>query len=163
MLVLNYFLSFFILTVPTLYFVYLLLEIKKDLKKSLLYVLALFLLSAVLLNKLLLFPVTLAQKDFNNIQIPMFQFFHDSISRYFLPPIWNSSFSGGFDAFSSPLSSYFSVFNWVFLIGSNVYKSFSFFIFLQVFLCALFSFYMLKTFKLSGVSSFLGAVLFTFN
>lgn len=163
MLVLNYFLTFFILATPTLYFVYLLLEIKKDLKKTFFYVLILFLLSAVLLNKLLLFPVTLAQKDFNNIQIPMFQFFHDSISRYFLPPVWNSTFSGGFDAFSSPLSPYFSIFNWVFLIGSNVYKSFSFFILLQVFLCALFSFYMLKTFKLSNVSSFLGAVLFTFN
>lgn len=123
----------------------------------------LILLSVIFLNKLLFFSQSLAQKDFNNIQIPMFQFFSESIKGYFLPPIWNSSFSGGFDAFVSPLSAFFSVFNWILLFSDNIYKSLNLFIFVQICLCAIFSYLMLRVFRFSKIASLLGAVLYTFN
>jgi hypothetical protein len=161
--VINVILTAFLIIVPTLYLVIALWLLKKDIKDNWLHLGFLILLSVVFLNKLLFTQQTLAAKDFNNIQVPMFQFFSTSIRSYFLPPIWNNSFSGGFDVFESPLSSYFSAFNWVFVIGSNVYKSFGFFILAQICLCAVFSYLMLRTFQFKKTSALLGAVLFTFN
>ncbi|MBU0650212.1 hypothetical protein KJ605_00235 [Patescibacteria group bacterium] len=163
MMLLNYLLTAFLIIAPVIYLLILLYLLRKEIKEALLPITILSVLSATLLNKLLFFNQTLAQKDFNNIQIPYFQFFRDSILTYFLPPIWNSSFSGGFDAFASPLAAYFSVFNWMLLLGSNIYRAVNLFIFCQVVLCAIFSYLMLRAFKFDSLPSFLGSILYTFN
>lgn len=159
----NYLLTAFLLIAPTVYFLFILYSFREIIKKSLPQIFLLLLLTTVFLNKLLFTDLTLAQKDFNNIQIPFFAFFYNSITKYFLPPILNSSFCGGFNNFSNPLAGYFSVFNWIFLLTKNIYYNFHIFIFIQIFLCGLFSFFMLRTFKFSKNTSLLGAVVFTFN
>ena len=119
----------FLILGPLIYFAILVSLLKKDLKDSLFQVFLFFVLTVIFLNKLLFKHQPLAQQDFNNIQIPLFHFYNQSILKFFSPPIWNSSFCGGFDAFSNPLAAYFSIFNWIFLLSSNVYRNFSFFIF----------------------------------
>lgn len=159
----NVLLTTFLILAPTLYLVIVFIALRKELRQNLLPICLLVALSAVFLNKLLFSSQTLSQKDFNNIQVPMMQFFSTSIKSYFLSPIWNNSFSGGFDAFESPLSPYFSVFNWVFLIGDSVYRSFGYFIFFQISLGAVFSYLLVREFQFKKSSALLGAILFTFN
>ncbi len=124
---------------------------------------AFLLLVGIFLNKLLFFNQSLAQQDFNNIQIPLFYFFRTSLLKFFSPPLWNSSFCGGFDAFSNPLAGYLSFFNWVFLFSSDVYRSFNIFISLQIFFCLVSAYVMLKTFGFSKAASFFGAIIYSFN
>ncbi len=125
--------------------------------------LLLFVLTVVFFNKLLFAGQTLAQPDFNNIQVTLMQFFHEALTKYQLPPFWNSRFGGGFDAFANPLAPYFSPFAWLFLYDSSIYHAFNIFILLQVFLGSAFAFLLLRNLNFSRGASFAGAIVFSFN
>jgi len=161
--ILNKLLTIFLIIAPTTYLLIVLYAFRKELKKSVVQIIFFLFLTTIFLNKLLFTSQSLAQKDFNNIQIPLMNFFTKSITKNFSPPIWNSSFCGGFDAFSNPLSVYFSVFNWVFLLGTNTYFSYALLIFVQIFLCLVGSYLMLRSFSFSKMAAVLGAVVFSFN
>ena len=161
--ILNTSLAVFIILCPVVYSLLLIYILRKDLRDSWLVILTFLILTGIFLNKLLFFNQSLAQQDFNNIQIPLFYFFRTSILKFLAPPLWNSSFCGGFDAFSNPLAGYLSFFNWVFLFSSDVYKSFNMFIFLQIFSCLISAYVMLKTFGFSKAVSFFGAIAYSFN
>ena len=161
--ILNRLLLLFILIAPNVYLILIFLRTKKDLKTLLIPTLCLSLLTIIFLNKLIFTGQTLSAQDFNNIQIPFFHFFKESVVNYFEPPFWNSRFGGGFDAFSNPISAYFSPFNFLFLIFSNVYSAANVFIFFQLFLISLFSLLLFKELKFNNYLSFFGAVIFTFN
>jgi hypothetical protein len=107
--ILNKFLIIFILVVPNLYLLIIFFRFKKLFREDFFLIIFLFLLSVIFLNKLLFRGQTLSAQDFNNIQIPFFHFFQESILTYKEPPVWNSRFGGGFDAFSNPISAYFSL------------------------------------------------------
>ena len=161
--ILNKFLIIFILVVPNLYLLIIFFRFKKRFREDFFLIIFLFLLSVIFLNKLLFKGQTLSAQDFNNIQIPFFHFFRESILTYKEPPIWNSRFGGGFDAFSNPISAYFSPFNFVFLIFKDVYTASSIFILLQLFLISTFSFIFFRELRFNKAVSFFGAVVFTFN
>jgi hypothetical protein len=163
LLILYRLLTVFIIVVPTAYLLVILYTLRKEIKSSWPQILGFLSLTVVFFNKLLFKTQSLAQKDANNIFIPFFNHFAHSIKDFYLPPIWNTLFCGGFDVFSNPLSGYFSTFNWVFLIGNDIYRSFNFYIFFQIFLCLLFSYLMLRNFLFSKGASFFGALIFSFN
>jgi len=161
--ILNKFLLVFILIVPNLYLLIIFLRFKKHFREELFPIIFLFFLNVIFLNKLLFKGQTLSAQDFNNIQIPFFHFFRESILTYKEPPIWNSRFGGGFDAFSNPISAYFSPFNFIFLIFENVYTASGIFILLQLFLISVFSLIFFREMGFDRIKSLFGAVVFTFN
>ena len=161
--ILNRLLLLFILVVPNIYLVLILARVKKSLKSLLIPAFCMSLLILIFLNKLIFTSQTLSAQDFNNIQIPFFHFFKESIVNYFEPPFWNSRFGGGFDAFSNPISAYFAPLNFIFLIFKNVYEGAGVFIYFQLLLTSLFSLLLFKELKFNNYLSFFGAIVFTFN
>jgi len=159
---LNTLILIFILVVPTLYLFLLLKEIFPTFKKRPLVIFYYLVITLIFFNKLFFKGQALAQNDFNDIQIPLALFFKNSI-RSFKLPIWNPFFGGGFDAFSNPLSNYFSSLNWIFLLGKNIYASYNIYLYLQLVLCLVFAHFMLKVYKFSDFAAIVGATIFTFN
>ncbi len=153
----------FIIFAPTAYLVFIIYRFKLNIRKLFLPLIFLFLLLIIFFNKNLFYDQTFAAQDFNNIQIPLMHFFRESIFEYGQPPIWNSRFGGGFDAFANPMSTYFSPFNFLLLLSSDVYLVANIFIFFQLFLISLFSLLLFKELKFSTITSLFGAIVFTFN
>ena len=120
-------------------------------------------LSILFLNKLLFTNQTLAAQDFNNIQITFNSFFGESFRNYLTPPLWFTKIGGGIDMFSNPISSYFSPFNIIFVLVSNVYFATNLFVLFQVCFLATTSYLLFREFNLSKQLSFFGAIAFTFN
>jgi hypothetical protein len=114
-------------------------------------------------NKLLFKGQTLGQQDFNNLQITFFDLFQKSLFLHKSPPIWNSYTGGGFDAFSNPLSVYFSPFLPVFIFVKDVFFAANIFIILQVFFTLIFAFTYFRVINLSKGASILGTVMIVFN
>lgn len=158
--ILNTLLLFFIVVAPLSYLVLIVIHLKTYLSRT--FILLLLLLSVLFFNKLLFKEQTLAQQDFNNIQMTFFTFYRTSILEHHQPPMWNSLTGGGYDAFANPLAAYFSPFMPIFLL-TNVFTAANVFLFLQVFFCAVFAFSYFKILKLKDSSAFLGSVVFTFN
>lgn len=159
----NTLLIIFLVVAPVTYFFILCFILKKEIKESKWQIVILAFLAILFLNKLLFKSQSLAQGDFNNIQIPLFHFFQKSILTYHQPPVWNNLMCGGFDAFMSPLAGYFSMFNWVFLIFKNVYQAFNFYLLFQIILCGVGAYLMLKEHGFSKASSLFGSIIFTYN
>ncbi len=157
---LNTLLLIFIVVAPLSYLALIISHLRPYLSK--LFVVVLLVLSILFFNKLLFKEQTLAQQDFNNIQMTFFTFYRTSILEHHQPPIWNSLTGGGYDAFANPLAAYFSPFMPVFLLTS-VFTAANIFLFLQVFFCAMFAFSYFKILKLKDSSAFLGSIIFTFN
>lgn len=158
--ILNTLLLFFTVVAPLSYLVLIVIHLKSYLSRT--FILLLLLLSVLFFNKLLFKEQTLAQQDFNNIQMTFFTFYRTSILEHHQPPIWNSLTGGGYDAFANPLAAYFSPFMPIFLL-TNVFTAANIFLFLQVYFCAVFAFSYFKILKLKDSSAFLGSVVFTFN
>lgn len=161
--ILNKILIAFLLLVPNAYLFLVFYRFRKNLRELIAPSIFLLLLTVVFLNKLIFRDQTLAAQDFNNIQIPFFHFFRESVISYQEPPFWNSRFGGGFDAFSNPISAYFSPFNIIFLLFENVYTAANLFIFIQIFLISIFSLLLFRELKFNIATCIFGAVVFTFN
>ncbi len=159
----NFLLLVFIVVAPLVYFLLILYELRKHILAGK-WVIACF-VGFVLLyfNKLLFKGQTLAQQDFNNIQITFFKFFQESALTHKLPPIWNSYTGGGYDAFSNPLANYFSPFLAVFLVFKDVFYAANVFLVLQTFFTLAFAYIFFRVLKLNKGAAFLGAVMWVFN
>lgn len=142
----NLIITVFLVLAPPLYLFLVLRHFSKYLKENWVVILAFFVFTAVFFNKLLFFGKTLSQQDFNNIQVTFAGFYRESIVSHYTLPLWNTRFGGGFDAFSNPLSPYFSPFSFIFLFDPGIYTAFNIFIFLQVLFILVFSFIALKGF-----------------
>jgi len=136
---------------------------REEIKSSKFYIGGLILLGIFFLNKLLFFNQTLAAQDFNNIQITFNSFFAESFRNFFTPPLWFTKIGGGLDAFSNPIAVYFSPFNFVYLIFSEVYFATNLFILFQIIFLSVTSYLLFREFSFSKVLSFFGAIAFTFN
>ncbi len=159
----NTLLLIFLVVAPILYLLFILAGLKKYLIDSKLVLFLLLLFVLVYFNKFLISGQTLSAQDFNNLQITFFDFFQKSALNYKLPPIWNSYTGGGYDAFSSPLSVYFSPFTWVFIIVKDVFVAANTFIILQVLLCSYLAYAFFRVLALKKWVALLGAVMFTYN
>jgi hypothetical protein len=159
----KYLITAFILIAPLIYLIIIVRHFWEKLKNSKLVLLVFVFLTVVFFNKLIFFERTLAQKDFNDLQVPFFHFFQETVKEDFLPPFWNDRFCGGFDNFANPLAGYFSVYNSAFLIFNNVYTALNLYIILQVFTCLVFAYLMLLTFGFKKPPALVGAVVFSFN
>src|SRR4030066_2381790 len=153
----------FIITAPTIYLILLLLKFKKELLSSKAVLLYFTILTVIFFNKLLFQKEALAQQDFNNIQYPLFKFFHDSVITNNETPFWNPRLGGGFDAFANPLSAYFTVFNFVFLLSSNTYLTLNIFIALQILMAGVFCYLLFRKLGFGKFVSVVPATAFMFN
>jgi hypothetical protein len=160
---LNFLLSISLLIIPSLVVILIFLKFKDELKSSKFYLLGLVILCVVYLNKLIFFNQTLAAQDFNNIQITFNSFFSESFRNFLTPPLWYTKIGGGLDAFSNPIATYFSPFNFVYLIFSDVYFATNLFILFQIVFLSTTSYLLFRELKFSKALSFFGAVAFTFN
>lgn len=161
--VINLLLLIFIVLAPLVLFGFILKDLKKyylNSKRIILYFAAFVI---VFFHKLIFFGQTLAQQDFNNLQITFFKFFQESALKFAQPPIWNSLTGGGYDAFANPTAIYFSPFNLVFLLIKDVYVAANLFMLLQTFFTLLFAFTFFRILRISKGASFLGATLLVFN
>lgn len=160
---LNFLLSISLLIIPSLVVILIFLKFKDELKSSKYYLAGLVILGVVYLNKLIFSNQTLAAQDFNNIQITFNSFFAESFRNYLTPPLWYTKIGGGLDAFSNPIATYFSPFNFVYLIFSDVYFATNLFILFQIVFLSTTSYLLFRELKFSKALSFFGAVAFTFN
>lgn len=160
---LNFCLSLSLLLIPVTVTILIFRKFKNELIASKFYFGGLVLLNIVFLNKLLFGGQTLTAQDFNNIQITFNHFFQNSFREFLTPPIWYSKIGGGFDAFSNPVSNYFSPFNLLLLIIPEVYFATNLIILFTLIFISISSFLLFRELKLSKNLSFLGAVIFTFN
>ncbi len=159
----NFLLLIFIVVAPVVYLGFVLHALKPyliDSKKHL----AIFCGFVILyFNKLLFGGQTLAQQDFNNLQITFFKFFQQSALAYKSAPIWNSYTGGGYDAFANPLANYFSPFLWVFLVFKDAFYAANIYLVLQTLFTLIFAFALFRILKLSKSAAFVGATMLTFN
>ena len=160
---LNFLLSISLLIIPSLVVILIFLKFKDELKSSKYYLAGLVILGVVYLNKLIFSNQTLAAQDFNNIQITFNSFFAESFRNYLTPPLWYTKIGGGLDAFSNPIATYFSPFNFIYLIFSDVYFATNLFILFQIVFLSTTSYLLFRELKFSKALSFFGAVAFTFN
>jgi hypothetical protein len=160
---LNFLLLTFIIVAPVVYLWWILVALKPYLVSVKKYVFIFLGFVLVYFNKLLFGGQTLAQQDFNNLQITFFSFFKESALTYKRAPIWNSYTGGGYDTFSNPLANYFSPFLWIFLVFKDIYYAANVYIVLQTFFTLLFAFIYFRIIKLSKPAAFVGSTMLTFN
>jgi len=161
--ILNYFLTYFILIVPTIYLFLIFYRLRKNILSSKIILVIYIFLTVLLLHKIIFFDQTLSAQDFNNIQIPFFESLIKSLNEYSLVPIWDNTFGGGYDVFSNPLAFYFSSFTFIFYFVNDTYLATNFYIAFQILLLGIFSYLFLKELGFQKYASFAGSLLLTFN
>jgi hypothetical protein len=160
---LNYLVTTFVLIAPFTYFLILIYRLKSYLLDSKFFSFCIIFLPLISLHKIIFFDQTLSAQDFNNIQIPFYESFRNSLHQYFLVPIWDNTFGGGFDSFSNPLAFYFSTFALIFYITNDVYLGANLYIYFQLVFLGMASYVLLRELGFKKFASFGSSIFLTFN